>query len=312
MNKKFLSAIRIYSIQFIIGIAIILAITSCSSSKNTSYKPLEKSLLWEIKSKNQIKPSYLFGTIHLIPSKDYFWTDKMEKAFQSCGLVVFELDMNEMNDMSKMLGLMQHLFMQGDTTLADLLTKSDYDKLAAKMQNLGLPLFMFERMKPFFLTTFLSDDFSSGNIQEGTMKSYELELTEKANRSGKTVSGLETIEFQASLFDKIPYKEQAKMLSQMLNEQSDENEDNSMNHLVELYKNQDIQRLYFYMQSEESGIETFQDDLVNSRNQQWIQPMIEKMKNQTVFFAVGAGHLPGEQGVIHLLRKQGFKVTPVR
>jgi uncharacterized protein len=312
MNNKFIHAIRIYSIQFITGLAITLAISSCSSSKNISYKPLEKSLLWEITSKEQIKASYLFGTIHLIPAKDYFWTDKMEKAFQSTDVVVFELDMNEMNDMSKMLGLMQHLFMHGDTTLADLLTKSDYDKLAAKMQNLGLPLFMFERMKPFFLTTFLSDDFSSGNIQEGTMKSYELELTEKANRSGKTVSGLETIEFQASLFDKIPYKEQAKMLSQMLNDESEDSESNSLNQLVDLYKNQDIQRLYYYMQSEESGIETFQDDLVNTRNQQWIQPMIEKMKKQTVFFAVGAGHLPGEHGVIHLLRKQGFKVTPLR
>ncbi len=312
MNNKFIISIRIYSIQFIIGLFLTIAISSCSTSKTISYKPLEKSLLWEITSKEQIKPSYLFGTIHLIPTKDYFWTDKMEKAFQGCDVVVFELDMNEMNDMSKMLGMMQHLFMQGDTTLADLLTKSDYDKLAAKMQNMGLPLFMFDRMKPFFLTTFLSDDFSVGNIQDGAMKSYELELTEKANQSGKAVSGLETIEFQASIFDKIPYKEQAKMLSQMLNDSSDETQDISLNQLVDLYKNQDIQRLLDYMQSDQSGMDSFQDDLVNTRNQQWIQPMTDKMNRQTVFFAVGAGHLPGEQGVIHLLRKQGYKVTPVR
>jgi uncharacterized protein YbaP (TraB family) len=291
---------------------LVLTISSCSSKKNITYKPLEKSLLWEISSKEQSKPSYLFGTIHLIPAEDYFWTDKMEKAFQSAELVVFELDMNEMTDMSKMLGLMQHLFMKGDTTLADLLTKNDYDKLAAKMQNMGLPLFMFDRMKPFFLTTFLSDDFSGGNLQDGTMKSYEFELAEKANKSKKTVTGLETIEFQASIFDKIPYKEQAKMLSQMLNEQSSDNEENSLIQLVDLYKKQDIQRLFDFMQSEESGIESYQDDLVHTRNQQWIQPMKIKMNKQAVFFAVGAGHLPGEQGVIHLLRKQGFKVTPVR
>jgi uncharacterized protein YbaP (TraB family) len=286
---------------------------SCSGSKNLKYQALDNSLLWEVSGKNIKGKSYVFGTIHLIPSDKYFWTESMEKAFRQSGEVVFELDMNEMNDMSKMLGLMQHLFMRGDTTLSDLLTKSDYDRLAAKMQNVGLPLFLFERMKPFFITTFLSDEFSGGNLQDGSMKSYELELTEKANKANKPITGLETIAFQASIFDKIPYKDQAKMLSDMLNNVSNNSsEDAEFRDMLRLYTEQNIEQLGKMIGSEQGSLSGLHDDLLYYRNEAWINPMVERMSKGTVFFAVGAGHLPGERGVLHLLRKKGLKIKPIK
>lgn len=311
MNKNLFQAI-----PSIFGFAILLLLTSCSGSKkaqNAVYQPLENSLLWEISGKDLKKPSYLFGTIHMIPADQFFWTDPMKKAFAASEEVVFELDMNEMSDMSKMMGMMQHLFMQNDTTLADLLTKNEYDQVAEHFQTMGLPIMLFERMKPFFLTVFLSEDFAKGSIQDGTLKSYEFELNEMAINQNKTTSGLETIEFQASMFDKIPYKTQAKMLMETLNSDQESEGDTQLDQMVRLYTQQDVEGLNTLIhQSESEGSGDWEEDLLYTRNSSWIGLMGPLMKEKPTFFAVGAGHLPGDKGVIHLLRKQGYKVKPIK
>jgi uncharacterized protein len=287
---------------------------SCTGSKKISYKPLSNSLLWKIEGKELREPSYLFGTMHLIPAEDYLWTTAMNNAFSQSKQVVFELDMNEMNDMSNMLTLLPQLFMKGDTTLSMLLNRDDYDELTAKMQNIGLPMFLFERMKPFFLSVFLSEDMKPGALQDGDkIKSYELELTTMANAQRKKVSGLESIAFQAGLFDNIPYKQQAEMLSEILR-QSETNKADSLQsqELIKWYKQQNIQKLNETITQEKSEFSGMEESLLYLRNEQWIGLMEKNMKEGATFFAVGAGHLPGERGVIHLLRKAGYQVKPVK
>lgn len=311
MNKNLFQAI-----PSIFGFAILLLLTSCSAGKkaqNAVYQPLDNSLLWEISGKDLKKPSYLFGTIHMIPADQFFWTDPMKKAFADSEEIVFELDMNEMNDMSKIMGMMQHLFMQNDTTLADLLTKNEYDQVAEHFKTMGLPIMLFERMKPFFLTVFLSEDFAKGSIQDGTLKSYEFELNEMAINQNKTTSGLETIEFQASMFDKIPYKTQAKMLMETLNSDQESEGDTQLDQMVRLYTQQDIEGLNTLIHSSEGGEDSnWEENLLYIRNTNWIGLMAPLMKDKSTFFAVGAGHLPGDKGVIHLLRKEGYKVKPIK
>jgi uncharacterized protein YbaP (TraB family) len=312
MISPFRSAMHsIFRIRLLALLPVLIFLFSCAGPKKIRYKPLENSLLWEIKGKDLPASSYVFGTIHLIPEADYFWTKPMENAFSKSQEVVFELDMNEMNDMSKMMALLPHLFMKGDTTLSMLLVKADYDKLAAKMQNMGLPLFLFERMKPFFLTVFLSEDLQPSD--DKSMKSYELELTAKANAMRKTVTGLETVAFQASIFDRIPYKKQADMLTEMLKEEGNsETESPDLKAMISHYKNQEIQRLGDAVTAGNGEMMGMEEDLLFLRNEKWIPLMEEKMKRNSVFFAVGAGHLPGERGVIHLLRKAGYKVKAVK
>ena len=87
-----------------------------------------------------------------------------------------------------------------------------------------------------------------------------------------------------------------------------------MNKLVDLYKNQDLQGLYDYivqsMTDETDNPEEVKDRMLDNRNQKWIGTLSEMMKDKTLFIAVGAGHLAGEEGVINLLRKEGYKVEP--
>lgn len=271
---------------------------------------LENSLLWEISGKGLSKKSYLFGTIHLINEADYFWTPAMNKAFEGSELIVFELDTREMTDLSNMMGMFDQFLMKGDTTLRDILSEDDYGLLEDHFQTIGLPLMLFERMKPFFLTILL--DPATSSLGEGGMKSYELELTALADQGEKDVKGLETIEFQAAIFDKIPYAMQGKMLIDQLKNKDAEVPGMDLDEMVKMYKEQNLMALSQAISGEESEIPGFERMLLEDRNIAWIPKMQNLMQGKTVFFAVGAGHLPGEKGVINLLRKEGYTLTPIK
>ena len=111
-----------------------------------------------------------------------------------------------------------------------------------------------------------------------------------------------------SVFDSIPYQAQADMLLETI--KSSDTEDDSFKEMVDMYVKQDINKMVDSM-SEEEGIQGYEDILLNQRNINWIPVMADKMKEGQVFFAVGAGHLGGEQGVIQLLLNEGFRLTPL-
>ena len=89
-------------------------------------------------------------------------------------------------------------------------------------------------------------------------------------------------------------------------------EDN-FDEMVELYKNQDLMGLHKLIAAGgDDFMAKYDEILLNNRNRNWIEPMKKHMDKQTTFFAVGAGHLPGRDGVISLLRQEGYKVVPVK
>ncbi len=273
--------------------------------KGESAERLDNSLLWEISGASLVESSYLFGTIHMINSEDYFLPSGTLSAIDASEKLVFEIDMADMENPLKLMPLLQKAFMKGDTTLKDLMTGEDYNLVKDHFDEMGLPLFLLERIKPMFLTVFASGDFDPTQLQSGQIKSYEMEFAQMARTGGKETDGLETVEFQISVFDDIPYKEQAAMLVEGI--KSSDIEDDMFRELIALYKSQDLEALYGLMKEDDS-IMDYEDALLNKRNLNWIPIMEQMMKEQRTFFAVGAGHLAGQKGVINLLRNAGYKV----
>lgn len=285
---------------------------SCKTASKTAaaYKPLEPALLWKIEGKGITKPSYLYGTIHIIGSEDFFWPKGTMTAFDESKKVMYEIDMKEMTDISALMGIMGKVFMKDGKTLKDLVTEEEYNLISSHFQKMGLPLFMLERIKPMFLTVFAYGDMNPGDINSGKLKSYEMELMELAESSGKETGGLETVDYQVGLFDEIPYDAQAKMLVDALKSTSGDNDE--FKKMTDMYKKQDIDKMVKMATEEGSNIAGFEDKLLNQRNMNWIPRIISEAKAQQTFFAVGAGHLGGPKGVIHLLRKEGLKLTAVK
>lgn len=279
-----------------------------------SPKPTEKdlsqnSLLWEISGNGLEQPSYLFGTIHLIAKDEYFWTDIMNEKFNTTEMLVLEIDME--NPMLMMIGMMGSMRMKKGVSLQDLLTKEEYKMVSDYfMDEMGMSISMFDRIKPMFTSMMLAEGGQEG-MAETT--SYEMELMDKAKVRDMKIEGLETAKYQMSMFDSIPYEDQAQMLVDAVeNEGKDDETANTMDAMIELYKQQDIDGLYELIMQDDSGMENFEDILLITRNKNWI-PKIEKMsKKKPTFFAVGAGHLPGEQGVINLLKAAGYTVMPIK
>lgn len=259
------------------------------------------SLLWKMEGKDLKKPSYLFGTIHLIPAKDYFEPNGLENAFQQSELLVGEMDMSDMAAMT--MEMMSNLTMKNDTTIDMLVTPEEYKKLNDKfVSTMGMGLDFMKTFKPMILSTMMMQGVSSEES-----KSYELELLEKAKSKGIPMAGLETLKEQMSFLDALPYTYQAKELIKMMDQDQNDGEFQKM---VEVYKSQNLDAMVNMVreQGENSPMENI---LLNDRNKNWIAKIEKFASEKPTFFAVGAGHLGGPTGVIALLKEKGYKITPV-
>jgi uncharacterized protein YbaP (TraB family) len=269
----------------------------------------DKALLWKIEGHGIQNPSFLFGTIHMIPKEDYFLPNGLEQAFDHVKKVFFEIDIDKMNDPMAMLGLMDKIVMKNDTSLTDLLSPEEYGKMKDYFDHMGLPLAMFDRVKPMFLSAMAGTDGNPMALQDGSFKSYEFELSEMAKQKHIQTDGLETMEFQLSIFDSIPYGVQAKMLVESISS-SAENED-EMKKMYQNYKEQNLNALNQTISKEDQQLLPYLEMILYHRNKNWIPIIKSQIEKESCFFAVGAGHLGGEKGVINLLRKEGYTLIPV-
>jgi uncharacterized protein len=294
---------------------VLIGFTGQAQTKETpSVSNPQNALLWEITGKGLTKPSYLYGTIHLIPKADFFLTDATKKALNESQKVMFEINMKDMQNPMMLLGLMSKAMMPRGQKLRDLISAEDYTLVKARFEKLGLPLPMLESIKPMFLSAMVD---GGDNPMDTTGKSattaYEFEIMRIAEKDKKEMGGLETMEFQMGIFDSIPLKAQADMLVKSIKSVNDGNSE--FKTMVEMYKSQDIEAMAGSMKSDssnENDLSKYESILLTSRNKNWIPMIAKNSASKSTFYAVGAGHLGGEMGVVNLLKKEGFTLKPLK
>ena len=285
-----------------------LSIITANADAQANKRPLEKSLLWQISGNGLTKPSYLYGTIHMICKDDASLGDSLISAIQRSDRVYFEVDMD---NLMEMLSAFKDFKMRNDTTLADLLSKEDYEKVKEYMGRKSglLPFSQLETYKPMLASSLLME---SGIGCEESVAMEQL-ILEEAKKNKKRVDGLETMSYQASIFDSIPYKLQAEQLLKYVNDSGSKSEsDKQFEEMIEAYKAQDIEKLGEFVQTEDGGLGNYEDILIYNRNRNWVEKLKKIMPEKSLTIAVGAGHLAGEKGLIKLLRKAGYTVKPVK
>ena len=300
------------------SLILLTAFLSCAKQTTTpSVSATKNALLWEITGKGLKKPSYIYGTIHMIPKADFFLTDAARKAIAESQKVTFEINMEDMTNPMKLIGVASKIMMPKGTRLRDLVSADDYKLIKNRLDSLGLPLQMVEMIKPMFLSSMVEAGGKQNLLDpsaaaESSITAYETEIMAIAQKQKKKIDGLETMAFQMGLFDSIPYKVQAEMLVKAV--KSKDNGDDEFKAMVETYKRQDIEAMSAMMKSGDGNngeLSNYESLLVTKRNLNWIPLMGQMMNAQPTFFAVGAGHLGGEKGVVNLLRKDGFTVRPL-
>jgi uncharacterized protein len=266
--------------------------------------PLENTLLWEISGNGLSSSSYLFGTMHILCAEDAMLSDNLKRIIKEADQIYFEIDMD---NMLEMLGALKYLKMNGNKKLSDLLTPEEYQRVKNYFASnkSPMPFALMESFKPFFISSLISEQKMDCAVKEG----MEQAIIKESKQYNKEIKGLESVAFQASVFDSIPYEQQAKELVKSI----DSLDKNSAlaQELLNVYKSQDLKKIEELTSREDGGISAFMDLLLYNRNTDWAKKMNGIMQSKNVLFAVGAAHLPGEKGVINLLRKSGFSVKPV-
>lgn len=263
----------------------------------------DNSLLWEISGNGLQQSSYLFGTFHLMCKNDIHFSSQLTTAVGLAEKVYMEMDMD---DPAIMLGGLLLMNMKDGRTLQQLYTADEYKRVDNFFRDsLHTPLSFMQKIKPFFLEAMLYPKMMPCK----TISGVEEELMKVVKQQKKEIKGLETIEFQASVFDSIPYEEQAKELLKSIDSLAVNR--NNFDTMMNVYKSQQISEIENLFSKSEAGMEDHQDLLLNGRNKNWVAQLKTIMKTSPVFVAVGAGHLVGKQGLIALLREEGFTVQPL-
>lgn len=277
------------------------ALSSFSQNKKTALP--ENSLLWRVSGNGLTEPSYVFGTIHAICEKDYFWTPAMQKTLDSSEKLCLEIDMD---DPSLLFQSFAGMMNTSGEKLSDYFTPEQYKRLEKYVEDsLGTNMAMLQMMKPAVLVMMLS---GKGMPCEKTV-AYEVKLMEAAKEAELEIVGLEGVTEQIELLNSLPTDSVVKEVMDVVYGKAETSDAFSL--LVAAYKKQDLTELDRLMATE-GGMMEQRGPLLDDRNARWIPRMEKKMKKNSVFFAVGAGHLPGSKGILMLLRGAGYTVTPMR
>lgn len=269
---------------------------------------IQNALLWEISGNNLEQPSYLFGTIHLIPKKDFLFYDIWKEKLNSCKYLILETKLKI--GIFKQLILLKKMKLPKDKELSDYMSIKEYSAYQNYfLDSLGISGNRFNfslKYKPFFSYSVIIDEI----ISEEKMF-YERYLSKQADNNKMKIKGLEKLKYQINLVNNIPIEEQINIFLFDYDKKKQENIKANFLKTVEYYKNQDLKSISNLYDKEKEKDTNFYVNFIKNRNLNWI-PIIEKyIHKKPSFIAVGAAHLPGEDGVIKLLKEKGYTLKPI-
>ena len=290
-----------------------------------SMQTIDAQLLWKISKKGQ-PDSYLFGTHHLIPLSILDSKPEVEKAYQKAEVVIGEIDISEMSNPILMSYYQSAMMMPKDSLLNKIVPEAELQVIVegVKKQGLPIPESSIVGMRPNTISTFLSVTISTKAIQKlfptnGQQNAIDFLFQQKAQKDGKQIIGLETMKFQTDVLLKSKsFKESLDELLKMFDCMENTDMVKHAIDLTEAYIKEDINKMYAF--TYDSSIcpslkpsDKDLDILLYNRNNNWIKLLTNNfLPKQSNFIAVGALHLPGNKGLIKLLEKEGYKLTPIQ
>lgn len=275
----------------------------------------QAQLLWKVSGNGLQKPSYIFGTYHLAPLSTKDSIAALPQAMQDAQQVYGEVVMADMMKPEFLALMQQQMMLPADTTLKSLFTPEQYETVGRLVKEyMQMDLAMLDRLKPAALVQQLSVLFclkhTPGFNPQEQLDTY---FQQEAAKQGKKVAGLETIQSQVDVLYGTPLRRQAENLYCMASDTA--KQIRQANELVSAYAAQDIDRLLRLMEEKEGTSCDPQPEemaqLLYNRNENWVKQMPAIMQAASTLFVVGAGHLPGDKGVLRLLQEQGYTLEPM-
>ncbi len=283
--------------------SLLLILVLCISAlQMLSAQKLPSTLLWKISGHGLQKPSYLYGTMHLTDERIFNLGDSVYNAIEKTDGFAIEIDPEQFTPF-----VIDEAKKQAIETirLKDMMQKDEFKKygkaLAKKLgkneDEITTADIIQEKNK------WIEESYSTGKMQTF----LDVYLLDIAKREGKWIGGVEDIQDQENLFDMFDESDIQQLA--MSNDDKSKADDNKFAELmIKSYINNDLNEIYNISYSGDS-LQT--DALLVKRNKKMAMRMDSLSKERSMVFAVGAAHLPGDKGVIELLKQRGFTVEPV-
>ncbi|MDD2634824.1 MAG: TraB/GumN family protein [Bacteroidales bacterium] len=261
-----------------------------------------QSILWKVTGKKIKNPSYLYGTIHIQDKKVFAFDETVTNAFDTCDAFAMEILMDDIDPSE----VQTAMFMEKNT-IKEFLTNEQYNILDSIVtEKTGTGMLMYNKMKPFFL----SSQLMQMDLKQDMEIPLDLYFLDKARKSDKSCYGVEKFMDQINAIDAISIQEQVDMLYEGLTDTSSINSDVQFEELLQAYLSFDMIKI-FDVSNDTALPKEFNKAFLIDRNKKMAKNFVKIAKKESLFCAVGAAHLPGEKGVIELLRKKGYTVEPI-
>jgi len=291
---------KIFSKYFLLSLISISVVLTSQAQQN------ENSVLWEISGNGLEKSSYLFGIINFLPENEFEVSKNIQNALDESEVFITKVPVKRSSrkEFSKAIKI------PDDGWINDYLTDDELNQLRLLMlKDLEVTEhdyhFYYSRLQPIILVT------ATTLLYLGDHAIFvEDLLAKKAKKSKLKFKSLGTVEDEISAFRKFPIPDQVEALKYTVNNFSEHIE--AYNQLVGYYKNdQDLEKIHEEILKATNRSEKFQKEYYYSRNKIWTGKIHDLISEDSAFITVGAAHLSGKQGLIWLLRAEGYTLNPI-
>lgn len=279
--------------------------------------PNGEGLLWKIE-KDGAEPSFLFGTMHLTDPRVVKLPEKAQAAFDGADTMVIETtDVLDQSAMTKAMLAHPDLMMFTDgKTLTQYLSPEDRETVGAALKSRGVTLDSVKKMKPWMLISLVALPACESARKTAGLPVLDINLAREAKKEGKKVAGLESAAEQFEAMASVPMETHIRGLVDTI--KLGDRIDDFTETMTELYIKGETGMLMPLFNAalpgqdeEDSGYAEFETAVVKARNHRMEERAQQYIDKGAAFIAVGALHLPGEEGLVALLEKAGYTVTQV-
>ncbi len=305
MTANYMSGKYIYRFITVI-IFFIFTFAQCDTAfaREAARAKTKKHFLWSIETQNNTV--YLLGSIHLLQKDSYPLAEELERIYDCCNTVVFETDIDAANAPSFQKIMMSLARYPKGQTLKQNISEDTYRLFEKRIMKSGLSVSELYWSKPWYgalLLTVLEFNRLGYDANYGIDRYY----FNKAKRDRKKMIFLENNEYQIKIFAGLNKRQQELFLRQVLKEL--EIIESMASDMMNAWKSGDTDKLYSITKISFNEYPEIYDRLFTNRNKMWVKKIETLMKqNDNVLIIVGAGHLIGNDSVIDLLKKKGYRV----
>lgn len=306
-----LSVARLRPAFFFLALAVLVAAGCVLPSQGAPARalPYGSGLLWQVE-RDGVAPSYVYGTIHVADERVLTLPQPVRDAFDRAQSATFEIILDERARMV----MTQASILTDGRTVDQIIGAELFRKAALAAADYGMPGEALKVFKPWALVPIFSLPPDQLMLIAAGKAPLDEWLQTQAGQGGKKVYALETIEEQLALFEDMSEPDQTAMLASLLD--NVEQTRGMFRAMIESYLARDLAAIYQQMVDQASQenpelAESFQEDFIVARNKRMVTRMAGILGEGGSFVAVGALHLPGDEGVLNLLAEQGYRVTRV-